>query len=117
VVTAVPSIAASIFAKRVHQHGIQQLVLDGLDFAIGRARHQIRIYLLHLLGDQSVLDRLRPIRERLLIAEGYRPQAQQAAAGVRHVLDVFFVAPRRLGQAAAGPLELTRTCKPLTLSL
>ena len=51
--------------------------------------HQIGVHLGDLFGDQAVIERLRTVGVRLPIAVGDRPQSEQTAAGVTHILYVF----------------------------
>ena len=88
----------------VEQHGIQHLILHGLDLPIRRMRDQVRIDLGDLFGDQTVLDGLRAVGERLAVAEGDGTEPQQTAARLAHVPDIFLEPARRVdgAQLSAG---------------
>lgn len=64
------------FLDLIQKHGIQEFVLNSLNLPVSRVCHEVRINFGNLLGDQHVLKRLGPIRERLLIVKCHGPKPQ-----------------------------------------
>ena len=79
----------------VEQHGVDEVVVDGLGLAgLWVVLHKIRIDLGHLFGDKAVLQCARPFGVFGLVMEGDGPEFHKAAARISHILDVFFVPAR-----------------------
>src|ERR1700730_5057300 len=81
------------FEELVEQHRVDRLIANGNDFALLVARHQIRIYGGHVLGDKAKIRRARGIN-LLLVAEADRFKREKRFAGLTHRFDVVLVAPR-----------------------
>jgi hypothetical protein len=47
----------------VQQHRVEHLILHGLDLSVGGMSDQVRVDLIHFLGDQTVLNRLGTVGE------------------------------------------------------
>ena len=63
----------------VKEHGIDEVVIDGLGLAGFRIiLHQIGIDLGHLFGDETVLERARPVGVFGLVIEGDGPELHEA---------------------------------------
>ena len=82
-----------LFEKLVEQHRIDRLIANGNDFALLVARHQIRIYGGHVLGDKAKIRRARGINLPL-VAEANRFKREKRFAGLIHRFDVVLVASR-----------------------
>src|SRR2546423_1693961 len=82
-----------LFQELVEQHGVDRLIANGNDFALLVARHQIRIYGGHVLGDKAKIRRARGIN-LLLVAKADRFKREKGFAGLIHRFDVVLVASR-----------------------
>src|SRR6185312_7732265 len=82
------------FQKFIEQHRVDRLIVNGDDFALLVARHQIRIYCCHVLGDKAKITRARRINLSL-VAEADRFKREKRFAGLIHRFNVILVASRR----------------------
>ncbi len=85
-----------LFEELVEQHVVDLLVVDGHDFTVLAAHHELRIHLGDLLGDQTILRRAFPVAVEF---EGYWLELVQRFTGLVHRLNVVFEPPRRVEDA------------------
>src|SRR5438128_2040946 len=78
-----------LFEEFIEQHRVHSFVADGVRLALLVARHQIRIYLFHVLGHEAKLRCTLGINFRF-VAEGDRSQCQDRFACLLHGFNLIF---------------------------
>jgi hypothetical protein len=84
------------------------VILHGLGAAVLVEHGEVGKHVRDFLGDQAVLQRMRAVILRLLVAEGDGAKLCQYRRHIRHRLDVVFVAAGRV-EGAKLPLESITT--------
>src|SRR5438477_213240 len=78
-----------LFEEFIEQHRVHSFVADGVRLALLVARHQIRIYLFHVLGHRAEMRCTLGINFRF-VAEGHRSQCQDRFACLLHGFNLIF---------------------------